>query len=282
MSHHIVEASGLEYTYPTGTQALRGVTFRTEHGESVGIIGANGAGKSTLLLHLNGCLLATRGSVRVCDLLVTRSTLPELRRSVGMVFQDPNDQLFMPTVQEDVAFGPQNMHLPSQEVQSRVKQALAAVGCTHLAARPPYELSGGEKRAVAIATVLAMAPDILVLDEPASGLDPRARRVLIKLLKGFSQTKIIAAHDLDMIYELCTRVVLLHEGRVLADGPAQEILADQGLLLRSGLELPLRLQGCPKCSGQSRSPDLHDPASGATRALTRPASNALAVKRSAS
>jgi len=248
MSHHIVEVSGLEYRYPNGTHALQGVSFRIEHGESVGIIGANGAGKSTLLLHLNGCLLATQGTVRVGDFPVTRATLPEIRRSVGMVFQDPNDQLFMPTVQEDVAFGPLNMRLPPEEAEARVQQSLAAVNAAHLAARPPYELSGGEKRAAAIAAVLAMSPDILVLDEPTSGLDPHARRKLIALLRGFKHTKIIAAHDLDMIMDLCTRSIVLHDGCVEADGPTAALLTDQQLLVRTGLELPLRLQGCPVCA----------------------------------
>lgn len=243
MSHHIVEAGNLEFAYPDGRQALRGVSFRIEHGESVGIVGANGAGKSTLLLHLNGCLFASKGTVRIGDVPVTRSTLPEIRRSVGTIFQDPNDQLFMPTVGEDVAFGPVNMGLPEEEVERRVRQSLEAVGCLHLRERPPYRLSGGEKRAATIAGVLAMSPDILVMDEPTSGLDPRARHRLIGLLGGFKHTKIIATHDLDMIMDLCARTIVLHEGRVEADGRTDAILRSGELLERCGLELPLRLQG---------------------------------------
>jgi cobalt/nickel transport system ATP-binding protein len=247
LSHHIVEAQDVEFSYPDGTPALRGVSFRIEHGESVGVVGANGAGKSTLLLHLNGCLLADKGAVRVGEVPVTRATLPEIRRSVGTIFQDPNDQLFMPTVGEDVAFGPVNMRLPEEEVERRVCEALGAVGALHLRSRPPYKLSGGEKRAAAIATVLAMAPDILVMDEPTSALDPRARRKLIGLLLGFRHTKIVASHDLDMIGEVCARTIVLHEGRIAIDGPTAAVLADCELLHRSGLELPLRLQGCPVC-----------------------------------
>ncbi len=248
MSHHIVEAADLEYSYPDGTPALKGVSFRIEHGESVGIVGANGAGKSTLLMHLNGCLLAGKGTVRVGDFPVTGQTLPQVRRSVGTVFQDPDDQLFMPTVEEDVAFGPLNMHLPPAEVESRVSASLESVNALHLRKRPPYKLSGGEKRAAAIATALSMSPDILVMDEPTSGLDPRARRKLIGLLAGFMHTKIIASHDLDMIYALCGRTIVLHEGRVAADGPTASILANHDLLAGCGLELPLSLQGCPVCA----------------------------------
>lgn len=251
MSHHIVEARDLEYVYPDGTVALRGVSFRIEHGESVGIVGANGAGKSTLLLHLNGCLIATKGTVRIGDFPVTPATLHHIRRSVGTIFQDPNDQLFMPTVEEDVAFGPLNMSLPADEVERRVRESLDSVNAAHLRTRPPYKLSGGEKRAVAIASVLAMSPDILVMDEPTSGLDPRARRRLIELLRGFAHTKIIASHDLDMIMDLCQRTIVLHEGIVLADGPTDDVLADEALLARAGLELPLRLQGCPRCGRRS-------------------------------
>lgn len=251
MSHHIVEAKDLEYVYPDGTVALRGVSFRIEHGESVGIVGANGAGKSTLLLHLNGCLIATKGTVRIGDFPVTPATLHHIRRSVGTIFQDPNDQLFMPTVEEDVAFGPLNMSLPADEVERRVRESLDSVNAAHLRTRPPYKLSGGEKRAVAIASVLAMSPDILVMDEPTSGLDPRARRRLIELLRGFAHTKIIASHDLDMIMDLCQRTIVLHEGIVLADGPTDDVLGDEALLARAGLELPLRLQGCPRCGRRS-------------------------------
>ncbi|MEN6626174.1 MAG: ABC transporter ATP-binding protein [Candidatus Sumerlaeia bacterium] len=247
MSHHIVEVKDLSYAYAGGPEALRGVSFRIVHGESVGIVGANGAGKSTLLLHLNGCLTPQRGSVRIGDYPLTKETLRGVRRAVGMIFQDPDDQLFMPTVYEDVAFGPLNLGLPADEVEARVMGALETVGAAHLRERPPYRLSGGEKRAVAIASVLAMTPDILVLDEPSSNLDPKSRRQLIELLRTFTHTKIVASHDLDMIMDLCERTIVIHDGRVTADGPTLEIFNDQELLRRSRLERPLRMQACPVC-----------------------------------
>ena len=247
MSHHIVEVKDLHYTYPGNTQALQGVSFRIEHGESVGIVGANGAGKSTLLQHLNGYLVPTQGAVRVGDYPLTKETVRQVRRTVGMVFQDPDDQLFMPTVYEDVAFGPLNLGLPAEEVAARVERALETVGVAHLRDRPPYRLSGGEKRAVAIATVLSMSPDILVLDEPTSNLDPRARRQFIELLRSFHHTKIIATHDLDLVLDLCERAIVIHQGRVKADGPVLEIFNNQALLDESHLEKPLRMQACPVC-----------------------------------
>ena len=249
MSHHIVEVSDLHYTYPGGTAALNGVSFRITHGESVAVVGANGAGKSTLLLHLNGYLPPQKGTVRVGDFPLTRETVKEVRRTVGMVFQDPDDQLFMPTVGEDVAFGPLNLGLPREEVDLRVANSLERTGVPHLRDRPPYRLSGGEKRAVAIATVLAMSPDVLVMDEPTSNLDPAGRRRLIELLKSFRHTKIIATHDLDMVLDVCSRTIVFREGRVTADGPTLEIFRDEALLSASNLEKPLRLQGCPVCGG---------------------------------
>ncbi|MEW6442474.1 MAG: ABC transporter ATP-binding protein [bacterium] len=248
MSHHIVEIRDLHFTYPDGTPALRGVSLRITHGESLAIVGANGAGKSTLLRHLNGCLVPESGTVRIGDFPLTRKTLQQVRRTVGMVFQDPDDQLFMPLVGEDVAFGPLNLGLPPREVEQRVAHALATVGAAHLQDRPPYRLSAGEKRCVAIASVLSMDPSILVMDEPSSNLDPKARRQLIRLLGTFRHTKIIATHDLDLVLDLCPRTAVLKEGRVAADGPTLEILRDDRLLEASRLERPLRLQGCPICS----------------------------------
>jgi len=252
MSHHIVEAIGLSFAYPDGTRALDGVSFRIEHGESVAIVGANGAGKSTLLQHLDGCLVPTSGSVRVGDYPITKATLAAVRRSVGLVFQEPDDQLFMPTVFDDVAFGPLNLGLPPGEVEARVARALETVGAAHLKDRPPYRLSGGEKRAVAIATVLSMSPDVLVIDEPSASLDPRSRRQLIALLATFAHTKIIATHDLDLALELCERTIVLQAGRVAADGRTVELLRDRARLEGWGLELPLRLQGCPACAWARR------------------------------
>jgi cobalt/nickel transport system ATP-binding protein len=247
MSHHIVEVKNLQHVYPDGTVALNGVSFRITHGESVALIGANGAGKSTLLLHLNGYLSPTSGDVRIGDLPLTSSTLPEIRRTVGMVFQEPDDQLFMPTVFDDVAFGPLNLGLPSAEVEQRVIRALERVGAAHLQNKPPYRLSAGEKKRVAIATVLSMSPDILVMDEPTNGLDPHARRQLLALLADFRHTKIFTSHDLDMVLELCPRTIVLNNGMVEADGPTSDIFRDEALLARCRLERPLSMQGCPVC-----------------------------------
>jgi cobalt/nickel transport system ATP-binding protein len=249
MSHHIVQASDLHFAYPDGTVGLAGVCFRITHGESVALVGANGAGKSTLLMHLNGCLLPTQGSVQIGDLPVTKKTIPAIRRSVGMVFQDSDDQLFMPTVYEDVAFGPMNLGLTAKEVEPVVTQSLQRVAALHLKDRPPYKLSVGEKRRVAIAAVLAMSPDILVMDEPSSSLDPRTRRELITLLRTFEHTKIIATHDLDLAIQLCPRTIVLSEGKVLADGSTSDIFADETILAQSRLEKPLSMQNCPRCSG---------------------------------
>ncbi len=248
MSHHIVEAADLRYTYPDGTVGLSGVSFRISHGESVALVGENGAGKSTLLLHLNGYLSASSGQVRIGDHPLTQQNLNVIRRTVGMVFQNPDDQLFMATVFDDVAFGPLNLGLGADEARRIVSQALQTVGMPHLAQRPPYKLSQGEKRSVAIATVLAMSPDILVMDEPTSSLDPRSRRRLIELLKTFRHTKIIATHDLDMAMDVCERTIVLHQGKITADGKTRDILRDEALLAASSLEKPLRMQGCPHCN----------------------------------
>lgn len=250
MSHHRIEIEDLAFSYPDGTAALDGVSLSVTHGESIALVGANGAGKSTLLAHLVGLHEPRSGSVIVGDVPVTRETLPEIRRSVGMVFQDPDDQLFMPTVYDDVAFGPVNMGLPDATVEERVSRSLDRVGASALRDRPPYRLSGGEKRAVAIASILAMRPNILVLDEPSSNLDPQARRRLIGLLATFEHTKLIATHDLDLALDLCERTVVLSRGRVEADGPTREIFSDDGLLDRCGLERPLSMQACPVCGSR--------------------------------
>jgi len=261
MSHHIVEVKQLRHVYPDGTVALRDVSFRIQHGEAVAIIGANGAGKSTLLLHLNGYLTATSGAIRIGDHQLSKETLPEIRRSVGMVFQDPDDQLFMPTVYDDVAFGPLNLGLSGNEVEQRVGEALERVDALELRDKPPYHLSGGEKKRVAIATVLSMLPEILVLDEPTSGLDPRARRQLMGLLRAFNHTRIITSHDLDMVLELCERTIVLHQGTVMADGPTLEIFGNEALLAACHLEKPFSMQGCPVCSpeGTRRLPEPQRP-----------------------
>ena len=242
MSHHVVAVRDLHYAYPDGTPALRGVSFRVPHGEALGVVGANGAGKSTLLLHLNGCLLPAAGAVQVGDVTVAADTLIAVRRAVGLVFQDPDDQLFMPTVFEDVAFGPLNAGLPAAEVERVAAAALDRVGMAHLRDRPPYRLSAGEKRAVAIATVLALSPDVLVMDEPSANLDPRGRRRLIELLHSFAHTRLIATHDLELVVEVCPRVVVLDGGVIVADGPTREVLNDEPLMLAHGLERPHSLR----------------------------------------
>ena len=247
MTLPIIEAADLHFRYPDGTEALRGITFSVLPGEAVDLVGANGAGKSTLLHHLNGTVTPSRGTVRIDGLPVVAANLARIRKAVGMVFQDADDQLFMPTVFEDVAFGPANLGLDEEEVRVRVLGALATVDALGLSAKPPYRLSAGEKRRVAIATALAMEPAILVMDEPTSGLDPRGRRHLLNLLKAFGHTKIIATHDLDLVMDLCPRTLVIHAGEIMADGPTREIFMDEALLATCRLEKPLSMQGCPIC-----------------------------------
>lgn len=253
MSHHKIETKKVSFHYPDGHQALRDISFLLHHGEAVGIIGANGAGKSTLLLLLMGVLFPGTGEVLIGDIHVTKKTLPLIRQRLGLVFQDPDDQLFMPTVYDDVAFGPQNLKLDNEEVKMRVHRALDIVGILHLKDRPPFKLSGGEKRAAAIASILAMQPDVLIMDEPTSGLDPKSRRRVIELLNSFDHTRIITSHDLDMIMSTCQRVIVLRDGVVAADGNAAEILADSQLLDECGLEQPLSMQKCPVCGKMASS-----------------------------
>ena len=242
MSHHKIEARKLYYAYPDGQKAICDVNFLILHGESVGIIGANGAGKSTLLMLLMGVYMPSAGQILVGDVAVTKKTLPHVREHLGLVFQYPDDQLFMTSVKDDVAFGPRNYGLSEEEVELRVAQTLEMVGISHLKDRAPFKLSGGEKRCAAIASVLSMQPDALILDEPTSELDPKARRRVMEILKGFDHTKIIASHDLDMIYELCDRTIVLVDGRVRADGETKKIVTDADLMEACGLEVPLAFQ----------------------------------------
>ncbi len=239
MSHHIVEFKDVYFTYPDGTEALKGVTFRITHGDAVGIVGANGAGKSTLLLHMNGTLMPTKGTIAIGDIQLDKRTRTEIRKRVGVVFQNPDDQLFMPTVFDDVSFGPLNLGLTKDKVIERVNEALNIVGCYNLKDKPPHHLSLGQKRAVTIASVIAMQPDILVMDEPTANLDPKSRRQLIKLLNGFEHTKIIASHDLNLILDVCKRCIVVSNGIVMADGNSEDILSNRQLLEENNLELPL-------------------------------------------
>jgi cobalt/nickel transport system ATP-binding protein len=228
----------LAFAYPDGHQALFGVDLRVERGDRVALLGPNGAGKTTLVLHLNGILQAGRGSVSVAGLPVAKPNLQEIRRRVGIVFQDPDDQLFMPTVHEDVAFGPRNLGLPEHEVARRVAEALRQVGMAGFADRPPHHLSFGQRRRVAVATVLSMHPEILVLDEPSSNLDPAGRRELADVLQALPVTLLMVTHDLPFALQLCPRSVVLDGGVIVADGPTRELLADSALLGAHRLELP--------------------------------------------
>ncbi|WP_312858205.1 energy-coupling factor ABC transporter ATP-binding protein [Pseudonocardia pini] len=228
----------LLFAYPDGHQALHGVDLRIEPGERVALLGPNGAGKTTLVLHLNGILAAGAGSVEIAGLPVEKRHVQEIRRRVGIVFQDPDDQLFMPTVREDVAFGPANFGLAPADVAHRVTEALAAVGMAEHTDRSPLHLSGGQRRRVALATVLACDPEILVLDEPSSNLDPVARRELAEVLLGLGRTMLMVTHDLPYALQLCPRSVILDDGVVVADGPTRDLLADRELLARHRLELP--------------------------------------------
>lgn len=235
-----LEIINLTFAYPDGRQALKGVSFSLHPGEKVAILGPNGAGKSTLLLHLNG-LLHGSGDVSVMGHRVVendKKALARIRALVGLVFQDPDDQLFSPTVYEDVAFGPLYMGLPMDEIDERVQHALSQVGLVDYGDRMPFHLSGGEKKRAAIATVLSMHPQVLVLDEPSAGLDPRARRGLITLLDHLDQTILITTHDMHMVKEIFPRSIIMDGGAVVADAPTREILADQPLLEAHGLEMP--------------------------------------------
>ncbi|MFP4250639.1 MAG: energy-coupling factor ABC transporter ATP-binding protein [Armatimonadota bacterium] len=241
----LLEVEDLAYAWPSGTTALRGVSLTLGEGQSMALVGRNGAGKSTLLLHLNGIFHGTR-AVRVKGTPVEDWPADELRATVGLVFEDPQDQLFMPTVLEDVAFGPLNLGLTADEARERSLTALESVGAVGLADRAPHHLSAGQKRRVALATVLAMEPELLVIDEPVMALDPEGREAIIALLKGLPQAKLIATHDLDLVLELCDRVAVLDDGRLHASGPAREILGDAALLRAHGLRVPMSLRGAAR------------------------------------
>ena len=235
-----LDVSGVTFAYPDGHAALTGIDLRVAQGSRVALLGPNGAGKTTLVLHLNGILAGGAGTVTVAGLPVTadRARLTEIRRRVGIVFQDPDDQLFLPTVAEDVAFGPAKLGLRGPELSARVDEALAAVGMAGHRDRAPHHLSFGQRRRVAVATVLAMRPSLLVLDEPSSNLDPASRRELAEILRGLPVTLLMVTHDLPYALELCPRSVVLDGGRIVADGPTVELLADGPLMAAHRLELP--------------------------------------------
>jgi cobalt/nickel transport system ATP-binding protein len=234
----VLSVEGLRFNYPDGHTALRDVSFQIERGEKVALVGPNGAGKSTLMLHLNGILAGQQGQVSVAGLPVTRPNLPQVRARVGLVFQNPDDQLFSPTVFEDVAFGPLHMGLPEREVRARVARALEQVNMSDYPDRLSHHLSAGEKKRIAIATVLSMEPELLVLDEPSAGLDPRARRGLINLLRHLPLTMLVSTHDMLLVRELFPRMIIMDEGHVVADGPTGSLLNDETLLEAHGLERP--------------------------------------------
>jgi cobalt/nickel transport system ATP-binding protein len=235
MHHSTIEIDHLSFSYPDGHPALRDVSLKIEPCEKVALVGPNGAGKSTLILHLNG-ILNGQGGVRVCGLEVGDKTLGQVRALVGLVFQSPDDQLFSPTVFDDVAFGPLYQGLSPADVQARVAEALAAVRMSDYARRVSHHLSMGEKKRIAIATVLSMKPEVLVLDEPTAGLDPRARRALIRLLNDLPITMLVSTHDLLMARELFPRMIIMDEGRIVADGPTEKLMNDPALLEAHGLE----------------------------------------------
>ena len=238
MTTPVLDVRGLAYAYPDGHQALFGVDLHVHAGERVALLGPNGAGKTTLVLHLNGILTAGSGTVAVSGLPVTKANLAEIRRRVGIVFQDPDDQLFMPRVREDVAFGPANLGLRAEALQHRVMSALEMVGMAEFADRPPHHLSFGQRRRVAVATVLAMQPEILVLDEPSSNLDPASRREFADILRSLDVTVLMVTHDLPYALELCQRSVVLSDGVIVADGPTIDVLTDDAAMRAHRLELP--------------------------------------------
>lgn len=235
--HHAIEVSDLSYSYPDGRVALNGVTLSVAPGQKTALVGPNGAGKSTLLLHLNG-VLNGQGKIHVCGMEIGEDNISAVRASVGLVFQDPDDQLFSPTVFDDVAFGPIYLGYPEEEVRTRVADALAVVEMEEYADRVPFHLSIGEKKRISIATVLSMSPEILVLDEPTAGLDPRARRNLITLLQDLDMTMLVSTHDMAMVSELLPQLAVMDGGRIVREGRTESVLADGDFLSQHGLEMP--------------------------------------------
>ncbi len=241
MKKTAVQITGLSFSYPDETKALENISFSLEEGESLGIIGPNGAGKSTLLLHLNG-VLKKDGAVRIFGEFIGKQNIKKIRGKVGLVFQDPNDQLFMPTVFDDVAFGPLNLGMEKEKIKQKITSTLTQLGLSGYEAKNPSHLSLGERKKVSLATVLVLEPQIIVLDEPTANLDPGSKKSFIRTLKKINKTKITASHDMDSIYDLCTQVILMNKGRIVAQGEAENILRDKNLLEANNLEVPSQLR----------------------------------------
>jgi cobalt/nickel transport system ATP-binding protein len=232
---NIIEISNLYYDYPDGTAALKGIDLNIRRGERAALIGANGAGKSTLLLHLNGLITSRKGSIRICGKEICRENIREVRKMVGLVFQNPDDQLFCPNLYEDCAFGPRNMVFPEEEIHRRVREAVDSVGLSGLEKKGAFHFSLGQKKRAALATALSMKPEILAVDEPTSHLDPKGRREVRELLKRIGGTQVIVTHDLEYLPDMADRAIVMKDGKILREGSAEEIAAQRGLLDEAGL-----------------------------------------------
>lgn len=238
----LVQVNKVNFQYDNQQTVLKDICFSIEKGEKIGLIGSNGVGKTTLMKMLVGLLFPGSGSVMVDNLILNKKNLKEIREKIGYVFQDADSQLFMSTVYDDIAFGPRNYGYSEEEVKQRVEEAMEAVGCSYLRDKAIYKMSGGEKKLVSLATILALKPEMMIMDEPTIALDPGNRRKLINILNELSCTLLIASHDLDMVMDVCERVLLMHDGKIVREGKTEEILSDKALLESCGLELPLRLQ----------------------------------------
>jgi len=254
----VVEFDNVYFSYTSDAEVLKNINLKIKKGESIGIVGKNGAGKSTLLMLITGIIFPQKGTIKVCGYNLNKKNLCLIRKKLGFSFQDPDDQLFMPTVYDDVSFGLRNYGFAEDEIEKQTIETLKKIGILHLIDRAPYKLSGGEKRLVALATILSLEPDILLLDEPTSNLDPKSRRSMINLLKSLKQTKLIATHDLDMVMDLCERTIIIKDGTIISDKPTEKILTNRELLEESDLELPLSLQRCESCDlkVKTRTPNL--------------------------
>ncbi|HAN44538.1 MAG TPA: cobalt ABC transporter ATP-binding protein [Ruminococcaceae bacterium] len=241
MDKTILSVNNVSYMYPDGFMAIRNISFQVQNGSTVGIIGSNGAGKSTLIKLITGLINAENGEIFVDGIKVSRKSLNQIRQKIGVVFQNPDNQLFMPTVYEDAAFAPRNFGMTEQQVEAAVNSSLEQMGIAHLRNKAPFKLSGGEKRAAAIAGVLAYSPELLIMDEPTAELDPKARRRFITMAQSLKMTKIIASHDLDMVYDLCDKIIIICDGNKFAEG-GKELLTDNELMQSCNLEMPLAFQ----------------------------------------